>query len=159
MQLEYPELKRMALRKYEQFNPDWFIVEKKNSGAVLYQEMRANGLPVAEFTPTRATGDKFARLNAVSDIFASGLVWYPVGRNWADEVVDQVTAFPSHPHDDLLDSAVMAIARFRTGGFIRLPTDAVWDDEDFVPRKANYYSWLIGFSLIFSDWGFQNALS
>lgn len=158
--VEYPQMKRMCLRKYEEFQPDWFIVEKKNSGAVLYQEMRANGLPVQEFTPTRATGDKVARLNAVSDIFSSGLVWYPKGRRWADEVVDQVCAFPAAGHDDHVDTTSMAISRFRTGGFIRLPTDEIWNDDDFEPVVAHYYLWplLIGFSAMFTEWGFNNVL-
>lgn len=137
--VEYPEMKRMALRKYKEFEPDWFIVEKKNSGAVLYQEMRANGLPVQEFTPTRATGDKTARLNAVSDIFSSGMVWYPVGRRWAEEVVEEVCGYPAMAHDDTVDTTVMAVQRFRSGGFITLPTDEVFNDEEFIPRVANYY--------------------
>lgn len=138
--MEYPSLKKMTLRKWEEFDPDWFIVEKKNSGSALYQEMRANGLPVQEFTPNRATGDKIARINAITDIFSSGMVWYPVGHRWAEEVVDQAADFPGGKHDDLVDSLSMAITRFRTGGFIRLPSDRIWDDdEDFQPISAHYY--------------------
>lgn len=137
--IEYPQLKRFALQKYDEFKPDWFIVEKKNSGAALYQEMRSNGLPVAEFTPTRATGDKIVRLNAISDVFFSGLVWYPEGRRWALEVIDEVAEFPSGLNDDYVDCVSLAIPKFRNGGFIRLPTDEVWDDEDFEPTRANYY--------------------
>jgi len=137
--LEFPELKRLAYEEYQMWEPDWFVVEKKSAGAALYQEMRRSGLPVQEITPTRASGDKIARLNAVSDIFASKMVWYPVGRRWAEEVVDEVCGFPAMPHDDLVDSTVYALMRFRTGGFITLPSDT-WEDEyDFMPKRAAYY--------------------
>ncbi len=137
--IEYPELKKLSLRKYEEYDTDWFIVEKKNSGVVLYQEMRANGLPVQEFTPTRATGDKTARLNSISDIFSSGLVWYPEGRRWAEEVVEEVCGFPAMPNDDHVDTCVMALMKFRSGGFITLPSDKVWDDDSYIPQTRAYY--------------------
>jgi phage terminase large subunit-like protein len=76
----------------------------------------------------------------VSDIFASGMVWYPVGRRWAEEVVDEVCGFPATPHDDLVDSTVYALMRFRTGGFITLPSDRSMDDDEyFMPKRAAYY--------------------
>ena len=114
------------------------MVEKKSAGVALYQELRAAGIPVQEFTPHRGSGDKTARLIAVSDIFASGLVWYPAGRRWAEDLVDEVCGFPAMPNDDQVDSTVYALVRFRTGGFIRLPNDR-WDDEPMVQRRAAYY--------------------
>lgn len=135
---EFPTLKKRAYEEYKEWEPDWFVIERKSAGTQLYQEMRHAGVPVQEFTPHRGSGDKTARLNAVSDIFASGLVWYPAGRRWAEEVVDEVCGFPAMPNDDLVDSTVMALMKFRLGGFIRLPSDR-YDDEPFYARKAAYY--------------------
>jgi len=39
-------------------------------------------------------------LNAVSDLFASGRIWVPE-RKFADELIEEVAAFPSGEHDDL----------------------------------------------------------
>ena len=135
---EFPTLKQRFYEEYQKWQPDWAVVEKKSAGVALYQELRAAGIPVQEFTPHRGSGDKTARLIAVSDIFASGLVWYPAGRRWAEDLVDEVCGFPAMPNDDQVDSTVYALVRFRTGGFIRLPNDR-WDDEPMVQRRAAYY--------------------
>ena len=134
----FPELKRRAYQEYEDWQPDAFIVEKKSAGTQLYQEMRAAGIPVLETTPHRGSGDKIARLNAVSSLFEAGLVWYPVGRRWAEEVVDEVSSFPSGAHDDLVDATQIALQRFRNGGFIKLPSDR-WDDSEPMMRRKAYY--------------------
>ena len=86
-------------------------------------------------TPSKGN-DKIARLNAVSDIFASGFVWAPETR-WAEEVIEEMASFPNSDHDDLVDSTTQALIRFRKGGFIRLQTDR-WENN--IPRKkAAYY--------------------
>ena len=136
--LEFPELKQMALEEYADWEPDAFIVEKKSSGTAIYQEMRRMGLPVQEYTPHRGSGDKLARLNSVADIIASGLVWVPETR-WAEEVIEEIAGFPFMSHDDLVDSTVMALMRFRQGGFIRLPTDEPEDVRYFKQRRSGYY--------------------
>lgn len=135
--LEFPELKRLCSEQYEQWQPDSFIVEKKSAGVAIYQEMRRAGIPVQEYTPHRGTGDKMARLNSVSDIIATGMVWVPA-RRWAEEVVEEVAGFPFMANDDLVDSTVMALMRFRQGGFIRLPDD-FQDEELPYKRKYEYY--------------------
>jgi predicted phage terminase large subunit-like protein len=138
VRVEFPELKDLAFREYRDWEPDAFIVEKKSAGTQLYQELRRVGLPVQEFTPTKTTGDKVARMNAVADILRSGMVWYPEGRRWAEEVIEQCVAFPYGSHDDLVDCVSMGLARFRQGGFITLPSD-FRDRDDFRPRRAAYY--------------------
>ena len=112
------------------------IVEKKASGAPLIFELRAMGIPVTEFTPSRGQ-DKIARVNAVSDLFASGVVWAPPTR-WSDELIEECAAFPSGDHDDLVDSMTQALLRFRQGGWIRSSMDD-WDDEPKYTRKVEYY--------------------
>lgn len=119
--MEYPDLKKLVLEEYREWGPDAFIVEKKSSGSVLFQEMRHMGVPVGEFTPGKGS-DKIARVNAVSDLFSSGIVWMPDMR-WAREVRDECNDFPSGKNDDLVDSTTLALLRFRQGGFIRLPND------------------------------------
>ena len=137
--LEFPELKKLALEEYKEWEPDAFIVEKKSAGTALYQEMRRMGLPVQEYTPHRGSGDKLARLNSVADIVQSGLCWVPQTR-WAEEVVEEIAGFPFMSHDDLVDSTVMALMRFRQGGFIRLPTDEKDEPRFFKGhRRAAYY--------------------
>ena len=119
--LEFPDLKRVAHQEWKDWEPDAFLVEKKAAGAPLIQEFRAMGIPVTEFSPGKGQ-DKISRLNAVSDIIASGRVWVPRTR-WAEELVDEIASFPAGEHDDLVDSATLALSRFRQGGFVNLPSD------------------------------------
>lgn len=136
--MEYPELKKMVLEEYKEWQPDAFMVEKKSNGSALYQEFRRMGVPVGEFTPGKGQ-DKIARVNAVSDLFASGIVWAPDHR-WAKEVIEECNDFPSGANDDLVDSTTLALLRFRQGGFLRLPSDEPEDDFLYKFRKkAEYY--------------------
>jgi predicted phage terminase large subunit-like protein len=139
--MEFPELKALSMEEYQQWEPDAFIVEKKSSGTPLYQEMRRAGLMVQEYTPVRGSvnnpNSKMARLNSVSDIISSGLVWVPPKR-WAEELVEEVAGFPFASNDDQVDTTIMALMRFRQGGFIKLPTDEQ-DEELPYRRKVDYY--------------------
>jgi predicted phage terminase large subunit-like protein len=135
--LEFPELKELAMEQYEEWEPDAFIVEKKSSGTPLYQEMRRSGLMVQEYTPHRGSGDKTARLNSVADIVRSGLVYVPQTR-WAEELVEEVAGFPFMSNDDLVDTTIMALMRFRQGGFISLPTDEA-ESEPMYRHRGGFY--------------------
>ena len=46
--MQFPELKAKAIEQFKQWDPDAFIVEKKNSGTPLYQELRHMGLQPVE---------------------------------------------------------------------------------------------------------------
>ena len=134
--MEFPELKKRAMEEYKEWQPDALVVEAKASGSPLIFELRAMGIPVQEFTPTKGN-DKIARLNSVADLFASGMIWVP-NRAWAEELIEEVAAFPSGEHDDLVDSCTQALLRYRRGGFIKLESDEP-DEERYFRRKREYY--------------------
>jgi predicted phage terminase large subunit-like protein len=134
--MEFPELKRRALEQMRDWEPDSVIIEKKASGAPLIYELRAMGVAVQEFSPSKGN-DKISRLNAVSDLFASGRVWAP-NTQWADEVIDEVASFPAGEHDDYVDSVSLALMRFRRGGYIRSALDEE-EEPEYFRRREPYY--------------------
>jgi predicted phage terminase large subunit-like protein len=135
--MAFPELKQTALKHYKNWEPDAFIVEKKAAGAPLIQELRAMGIYVQETNPSRGN-DKMVRLNAVSDLFASGAVWAPDTR-WAREVIEEIAVFPVGEHDDYVDTTTQALMRFRQGGFIQLDSDEKDELIHFKRRQHAYY--------------------
>ena len=134
--MEFPELKQRAFREFKEWNPDTLVVEAKAAGSPLIFELRAMGIPVQEYTPTKGN-DKIARLNSVADIFASGMVWVP-NTSWAEELVEEVASFPSGEHDDMVDSMSQALLRYRRGGFIRLESDEEDEPRQFRRREPYY---------------------
>jgi len=130
--MEFPELKKKAYESYTQWKPDACIVEAKAAGSPLIFELRQMGVPVSEYVPSRGR-DKIARVNAVADLFSSGVIWAP-NKRFAEEVIEQFAGFPgASSHDDLVDSSTQALLRFRQGGFVPLNSD---EDLEYVPKHA-----------------------
>src|SRR6056300_258815 len=133
---EFPELKAKALEEYQFWDPDTVIIEAKASGMPLTHELRNMGIPVVNFTPSRGN-DKVTRVHSVSPLFEAGMVWAP-DEVFADELIEEVAAFPNGEHDDLVDSMTQALMRYRQGNFVQLPTDD-WQEGGESARIRAYY--------------------
>jgi predicted phage terminase large subunit-like protein len=133
---EFPELKAKALEEYQFWDPDTVIIEAKASGMPLTHELRNMGIPVVNFTPSRGN-DKVTRVHSVSPLFEAGMVWAP-DEVFADELIEEVAAFPNGEHDDLVDSMTQALMRYRQGNFVQLPTDD-WQEGEESARIRAYY--------------------
>tara|TARA_R100001086_G_scaffold143177_1_gene75356 strand:- start:571 stop:2028 length:1458 start_codon:yes stop_codon:yes gene_type:complete len=133
---DFPELKALAFEEYEYWEPDTVIIEAKASGLPLTHEMRQTGIPVVNFTPSKGN-DKVSRVFAVSPLFEAGMVWAP-DKGWAEDLIEEVAAFPEGEYDDLVDSMTQALMRYRQGNFIQLPTDDWQDDEKSVMVRSYY---------------------
>lgn len=83
------------------------LVEDKANGSAIVQVL---GRELTGVLPVQPRGGKVARVNAVSPAIESGHVYVPEGEAWAEEFLDQWTAFPAAAHDDMVDSASQALA-------------------------------------------------
>lgn len=139
---EFPELKRKALQFYQDHEPEICLIEGRATGQPLIYELRAMGIPVQEVTVGRGkngqSNDKISRVNSITDIFASKNVYAPLSKRWAQEVVEECAAFPAGEHDDLLDTVVMTMSRFRSGGWLINEHDD-WGSDDHYRPKREYY--------------------
>lgn len=130
---EFPELKKIVKESYKEWDPDVVLIEAKAAGLPLIQEFGMMNIPVDSWTPARGTvanpNDKISRVNAITDVFASGNVYTRESR-WAEEVIEECASFPAGEHDDYLDTVAMAVTRFRNGGWVG--TDR---DEDMEPKE------------------------
>ena len=99
--------------------------------------MRRSGIMVQDYTPGKGQ-DKIARVNAISDMFTSGQVWFPETW-WASEVVEELLSFPNGEHDDDVDATTLALIRIRKGGLLKLQTDYEEPDMLSRSRRGAYY--------------------
>jgi predicted phage terminase large subunit-like protein len=99
-------MKGEALR----FPVDVVLIEGKASGISVAQELyrllgHSGKFGVELVDPD---GDKRSRLSSIEHVFAQGVISAP-DKTWAEMVIDQMSQFPYGNHDDLVDSASMAI--------------------------------------------------
>jgi len=132
---EYPELRKLAQKLYNQHRPDVCMIEKKASGQSLIQDMRRGGLPVMEYTPDR---DKVSRVYAASPIMEAGRLWIPKGKKWSDDLVEELIRFPNAAHDDQVDALTMAVHYMKESWHLTHPDDPDFEDE---PRSEKSTYW------------------
>jgi len=105
---EYPELKRMVSAQYYRDLPNVVLVENKMSGIAIVQELqRDTRIPIMSPSSQRVGKfemDKVARANAVSGLVETGKVLLPESAPWLYDFIEQLCAFPSAPHDDMVDA-------------------------------------------------------
>ena len=133
---EYPELRRLSQKLYNEHRPDVCMVEKKASGQSLIQDMRRAGLPVMEYLPDR---DKVSRVYAASPIMEAGRLWIPKNKKWADDLIEELIRFPNAAHDDQVDALTMAVHYMKESWHLTHPDDPDLEDEPSEP-KSTYWT-------------------
>ena len=132
---EYPELRKIAQKLYNEHKPDVCMIEKKASGQSLIQDMRRAGLPVMEYNPDR---DKVSRVYAASPIMEAGRLWIPRGKKWSDDLLEELIRFPNAAHDDQVDALTMAVHYMKESWHLTHPDDPEFEDE---PRSEKSTYW------------------
>lgn len=117
--LEYPELKREAVRIYNAWqtgtrfetSASAFYLENKASGIQLIQDLKRSSIPVMAIEVTK---DKLARVEEILEFIASGNVYLPVNENYGfnPTIIKECEAFTrdlEQLHDDIVDTLVHLI--------------------------------------------------
>ncbi len=156
---DFDELCNVCEDLRREWKPDFFLVEKKQSGIGLLAELFNRGFPTIPYDPR---AKKEERLQAAAVLMRGGRVWVPKDKPWAMEVVEEVCSFPSAAHDDYTDTVSMTVLWMRDNGYIRHEAynggaEVDFDDGDdssngssFRVSKgsssSSYWSPLIGYS-------------
>lgn len=156
--VEYPELRKVAKRLYEDYRddgsieikadgahvPDLVLVESKMSGISLVQDLRKVGIMAVKFDPNKF-GDKILRVRKVTPILEAGRVWVPTKppaytslRNFADVVVQMCSVFPNAESRDLVDSMSQVLLRLVYGGYLTHPDDEERESGPTRPKHGFY---------------------
>lgn len=114
--VEFPELKRVAISLFDRDKPVAVLIEDAASGKSLKQELRSGTkMPII---PVKVDKDKVVRANSASPTVEAGKVFIPESAPWLFDFVEELSAFPSGEHDDIVDSVTQFLnwARGRSGG-------------------------------------------
>lgn len=124
-QVEYPILKRNVCAMYDRVRPNVTIIEYKDTGISLVQELKKpfewNGvletMPIVAYEPD---SDKIARANASTPAWESGLIWLPEDctldhrhdtcvNSWLPGWIERHVDFPEGTFKDDVDVTSMLI--------------------------------------------------
>ena len=109
---------------------DMILIEDKTRGTDLAREIRRLIKPgEMGCTLVNPAGDKTSRLNACVPMFADGLVFAP-DKQWATDVITEVSQVPKGKHDDMADTVTQAILWLRRQSLLRLSTEADTEKEE-----------------------------
>jgi predicted phage terminase large subunit-like protein len=112
--LNFPDLKREAVRLAEKFSPNMIIIEDKASGTQLIQELQfAKCARIIPYKPP-AGADKIIRLHAQTAPFENGRVFLPKHAPWLADYINELTGFPGTRYADQVDSTTQALDYIRT---------------------------------------------
>jgi predicted phage terminase large subunit-like protein len=125
---DLPRLVERILLTWKRWKFDTLVIENKAHGYAVQQSLRSmfssQPFSVLMYNPPPRT-DKSARLYSVQHLFAEGMVYAPLEKDWADEMITEISQFPRAAHDDYTDTASMALAVLRQRGFMPRKEDAV----------------------------------
>jgi predicted phage terminase large subunit-like protein len=113
--LAYPQLRGTLTELAARWRPSAVIIEDAASGQSLLQDLRQSTvLPIVAVKPL---GDKLMRAHTAVPTWEAHRCFAMASAPWLDDFLDELTAFPRAPHDDMVDSFVMALRHLtdRTG--------------------------------------------
>ena len=132
--IPFPDLRREAIKAYDDYNPDLVIIEKKASGHSLIQELRASGVPVKAVDPKGK--DKILRAHLSSAPLEQGCVFFVPGHSEAVDVIEECAKFPVAVNDDYTDTVIMVLAFLRRMGSIEYFDEDEGELNLFAPRRS-----------------------
>lgn len=158
--LEYPDLRRLAIRLNADYRDDdlekpirpsghhkvdMLLVEAKASGISLIQDLFRAGLSPTRFDPTKH-GDKIQRVRLISHILENGRVWLPARppeytrlRKFADICLNEYSVFPNGTSRDLVDCLTQAIIRLNQSGWLAHTQDPEPEEREVIYREEPLY--------------------
>jgi len=102
--LNFPNLERRIIELGRTFHASSIIIEDKDSGIALIQDLRHQNLDVPYPTSFTPETDKVTRMSAQSAKIEGSHVFLPRHAKWLDDFRAELLQFPYGRYDDQVDS-------------------------------------------------------
>lgn len=121
--LDFPDLERAIISKYDQWKPKKVLIEKKASGGSLIQKLKKETkIPIIPIIPDRI--DKLTRMHIETPLMESGRMWLPKSASWLMDFEKELFQFPASAYADQID----CISQFLN--HVRLVPKPIWGGEN-----------------------------
>lgn len=112
----YPEQRQAVINLGLKYKPRKILIESTANGSPLRHDLRALGIqgfpPIIGVAPR---GDKIARVAVHSGAMEANHVYLPNEAAWKAEFLDEIRAFPSGKHDDIVDALSQLMTHVQQG--------------------------------------------
>lgn len=142
--LPFHELTEKIIKTARARNIDKLLIEAKASGLSVFQEIKrlcqGENFSIEAVQP-RGDGqrnDKVSRVYPLQPLFENGTIYAPDAK-YADMVIQQFSSFPKGKHDDLVDSASLAINWMRRAGIAQLASESrqeIMEERAYQPHTV-----------------------
>lgn len=154
--VEYPDLRKMAIRLNHNFlddrrdmpmknpakrSPDLIIIEAAPVGQPLIQDLRNAGVSVNGFSAQKY-GSKESRLRLSMDLLENGRVWVPAlqpnytqPRRFAEEWIQSMISWPSGDSLDDCDAFSQCAIRLKSSGWVRNTDDPDYSLKPYTSER------------------------
>lgn len=96
------------------------MMTKGEPGAVqreLYKTLGAAAFPIEAIDPAR-WGDATERMQGIQHLFVDNMVYAPLAKNYARQVVDNMSEFPNAAHAGFANTAALGLLYLRDTGLL-----------------------------------------
>jgi predicted phage terminase large subunit-like protein len=109
----FPDLKRAAVRLFEEEKPDILVIEDKSAGTQLIQELKEfTGIPIFAYNPGSVSKD--VRISSAAPTIQGGRCSLLKGAPWVKAFKDEHERGPyAATNDDQMDTTAMMVDYFR----------------------------------------------
>lgn len=136
-QVDFPTLRREALRLSVLHKADEVLVEGAASGHSLFQEMRQEPLKSGRWRKITPKGSKEERALAQSAKLATGIVRVRRDAEWLSAFKHEIQGFPNAQYDDQVDALIQFVKHINTGrGRALVNTDPVTGRRTHMSRRS-----------------------
>jgi predicted phage terminase large subunit-like protein len=119
--------------RYEcsRFKANCLLIENKANGHDIYNELlkhtQFDQWAMVLIDPKNL--DKLARVNRVQPLFAEGLVYAIIEKDYAKTTIDEAAIFPNGRYDDITDSLTQALWYLRKNGYLEHIDDVMMREQ------------------------------
>ena len=119
--VETPELEVAIVAAFDKWKPNLILGEDASGlSGVMQSLQRKSRLPIVPIPPKNVANRKIEAVNSITGMVEAGRVYLPRRAEWLADFLNETSAFPLAPHDDIVDTLTQFLNWIRENEAVRV---------------------------------------